>query len=49
MISQQDYYRIVMMLDKIEYALSNKDQNEEEMVSAFICYVELFHLFNEFG
>jgi hypothetical protein len=34
---------------KIKYALSNKDQIEEGMVSSFFWYVERFHLFNEFS
>ncbi len=34
-------------MTKIEYALSNKDQIEEGMVSSFFCYVDRFHLFNK--
>ena len=36
-------------MTKIKYSLSNKDRIEEGMVSSFFCYVERFHLFNEFS
>ena len=52
--TEAEYKRAKMMefmeccVTKTEYALSNKDHIEEGMVSASICYVEQFHLFNEF-
>ncbi len=53
--TEAEYQRAKMVefmkccVTKIQYALSNKDQIEEGMVSAFFCYVERFHLFNEVG
>ncbi len=53
--TEAEYQRAKMVefmeccMTKIEYALSNKDQIEEGTMSALICYVERFHLFNEFN